>query len=80
MSEVYVLLPGLLVLAVLVLPEVVFGGPFSALREDDKDFILEGEIVWENFGWYLLYWSEPAFWESLAGLLFWLMRVRRNRA
>lgn len=76
---IYVLLPGLAVLAVCVLPDVVFGSSFSVLREGGKDLVLDGAVVWQNLGWYLLYWGEPALWASLAGLLFWLMRVRRTR-
>ncbi|MDK6078133.1 hypothetical protein [Massilia varians] len=75
---IYVLLPGVLILAVCVLP--IVGGPYSQLAGNGKSFIAGGEIVWENFGWYLLYISEPACWASLAGCLFWMMRVRRNRA
>ncbi len=73
---VYVLLPGVLVLAVCLLP--ILDASFSVLREGGRDFIADGKVVWENFGWYVLYQSEPAFWSCSAGLLFWLLRVRRK--
>lgn len=75
----YVLAPGLTVFLVWFLPHLD-PGVFHHLSDGGRKFITEGRIVWENIGWYALYHAEPALWACLAGLLFWLLRVRNGGA
>lgn len=77
----YALVPGLIVLVLCIALTLSGAGTFSVLHADGHDLFRDGEVVWGNIGWLIvdLEYVEPALWASLAGLGFWLIRVRPQK-
>lgn len=68
----YMLYPAIAVLFISMIPLLFLSpGLYETLNDGGKRLISNGQLVWSNFGWMILFNIEPALWAGLAGLFFW---------
>jgi hypothetical protein len=73
---VYILIPFLTTLTVSLGLFFLNAGSLS-LRTSGVIWIEDGRVRWDNFGHIVVGTMEPAIWAGLAGLIYWLLAVRR---
>lgn len=74
----YTFFPGFTVLLLWIGFTLSGAGTVSVLNAKGRAIIQGGHVVWRNIGWMImdLEYVEPALWASVAGLAFWLIRVK----
>lgn len=75
---VCMMVPFLSVLAITLIFFLDQNSTINVLNDNGHVLIRGGQINWKNLHWFILYCSEPAWFAGLAGIIFWLLAVRKK--